>query len=256
MKELEIDAKKITEKLTDFIKEEVRKKGFKRVVLGLSGGLDSSCVAYLTEKALGPKNVLGVIMPYKTSPEADIADAKCMCKKLGIKSKYIEITDMVEAYFKKIGSNDRMRRGNKMARERMSILYDQSSEFNALVVGTSNKSEILLGYGTIHGDTACAINPIGCLYKTQVRQLSTYLGMPSSIIEKTPSAGLWQGQSDEEELGFTYKEVDKLLFYMIDKKYSRKRLSGAGFDEDFICKVENRIEANRFKRCLPVTAKI
>lgn len=143
-----------------------------------------------------------------------------------------------------------------MARERMAILYDQSKEFKALVVGTSNKTEILLGYGTIYGDTACAINPIGNLYKTQVRQLAIYLGVPKQIAEKIPTAGLWPGQSDEEELGLTYEQVDKLLYYMIDKKMTRKQLLKAEFKGGFIDKVKNLVEGSRFKRQLPLVAEI
>ncbi|MBN1405649.1 MAG: NAD+ synthase, partial [Candidatus Omnitrophica bacterium] len=234
MKELKINLKAVKTKLTDFIKKETSNRGFKRVVLGVSGGVDSACVAYLAKAALGADNVLGIIMPYKTTTESDIADAKTVVKTLGIKSDYIDITDMVEAYFKKVNLSDKVRRGNKMARERMSILYDSSAEFNALVAGTSNKTEILLGYGTLYGDVACAINSIGSLYKTQVRQLSEFLGVPPNIISKPPTAGLWHGQTDEEELGFKYKDVDALLYYLVDKKFTTAQLVKKGFSKNFI----------------------
>lgn len=256
MEELKINPEKIKTKLVDFIKTNARKRGFKKVVLGLSGGLDSACVAYLSKQALGPNNVLGIIMPYKTTPKTDIDHAKKVIKKLGIKSKYIDITDIVEAYFKKIGLKDKLRCGNKMARERMSILYDHSVEFNALVIGTSNRTELLLGYGTIYGDVACALNPIGCLYKTQVIQLAKFLKTPFSIINKTPSAGLWEGQTDEGELGFKYKDVDKLLYYLLDKRLTTNQILKKGFGRDFIYKVHNRINRNNFKRQLPLIAKI
>ncbi|UCH12534.1 MAG: NAD(+) synthase [Candidatus Omnitrophota bacterium] len=285
MKGLKINPKRVKKKLVDFIMGNVHNCGFERAVIGLSGGLDSTTTAYLAAEALGPPNLLGVIMPYKTTPKADIADAKYICKNLGIRSKYIDITDMVDAYFKKIpphtksfgegskpphqlyknremqigeGVNlkNKIRRGNKMARERMSILYDLSFDFNALVLGTSNRTEILLGYGTIYGDIACALNPMGGLYKCQVIQLAKFLKIPASIINKIPSAGFWKGQTDEGELGFIYKDVDKLLSCLIDKKYTSAQLIRKGFDKDFVYKVKQRIKKNRFKRQLPKIARI
>jgi len=303
MKGLKINPKIVKKKLVNFIKDNVHNRGFERVVIGLSGGLDSTTTAYLAAEALGQPNVLGVIMPYKTTPKADIADAKYICKKLGIRSKYIDITDMVDAYFKKVnpvrnidsaGDNEisngvnphtksfgevskpphqllenkempigvgvnlknKIRHGNKMARERMSILYDLSFDFNALVLGTSNRTEILLGYGTIYGDIACALNPIGGLYKRQVIQLAKFLKIPASIINKIPSAGFWKGQTDEEELGFTYKDVDRLLNYLVDKRYAIEQLIKEGFSKDFIYKVKEKIKKNRFKRELPKIAKL
>jgi len=285
MKGLKINPERVKKKLANFIRDNVHNWGFKRAVIGLSGGLDSTTTAYLAKEILGQPNVLGVIMPYKTTPKADIADAKYICKKLGIRSKYIDITDMVDAYFKKItphtksfgvggkpphqlyknremqigvGVNlkNKIRHGNKMARERMSILYDLSFDFNALVLGTSNRTEILLGYGTIYGDIACALNPIGGLYKCQVIQLAKFLKIPASIINKIPSAGFWKRQTDEGELGFTYKDVDKLLSCLIDKKYTPAQLIRKGFDKDFVYKVKQRIKKNRFKRQLPKIARI
>ncbi len=267
MKGLKINPKRVKKKLVNFIMGNVHNRGFERVVIGLSGGLDSTTTAYLAAEALGQSDVLGVIMPYKTTPKADIADAKYICKKLGIRSKYIDITDMVDAYFKKatpptksfgegVNLKNKIRQGNKMARERMSILYDLSFDFNALVLGTSNRTEILLGYGTIYGDIACALNPIGGLYKCQVIQLAKFLKIPASIINKIPSAGFWKGQTDEGELGFTYKDVDKLLNCLIDKRYTIEKLIREGFSKDFIYKVKEKIKKNRFKRELPKIAKL
>ena len=256
MKELKINPKVAKKKLVNFIRDNVHKREFEKAVIGLSGGLDSTCVAYLAKEALGSDNVIGVIMPYKTTQKADIANAESICKKLGIRSKYIDITDMVEAYFKKINLKDKIRRGNKMARERMSILYDQSKQFKALVLGTSNRTEILLGYGTIYGDIACALNPIGGLYKHQVIQLAKFLKVPAFIINKIPSAGLWRGQTDEGELGFAYKDLDRLLNYLLDKKYTIDRLIRNGFDKDFVYKVKETIRKNKFKSQLPKIARI
>ena len=256
MKGLKINPNRVKTKLLDFIKTGVRKDGFNKVVIGLSGGLDSSTAVYLAAEALGPKNVLGIIMPYKTTTKADITDAKKIGKNLDIKTKYIDISAMVDAYFKKVNLKDRIRRGNKMARERMSILYDQSKAHNALVMGTGNKTEILLGYGTIYGDMACAINPLGGLYKTQVIQLAKHLKVPASVINKAPSAGLWGGQRDEEEIGFKYKDIDELLYYLVDKKYTAGQLEQKGFDRYFIRRITERIKNNRFKTRLPKIAKV
>ena len=163
---------------------------------------------------------------------------------------------MVDCYFKKFPEADKVRRGNKMARERMSILYDQSKVENALVIGSGNKTEILLGYATLFGDTACAINPIGSLYKTQIRQLARCIGMPERIIKKPPTADLWPGQTDESEIGITYEEVDKILYLAVDKKYKLPRLVKLGFGKDSIDKILKRVDKFKYKRELPVIGKI
>lgn len=242
--------------LVDFLKTEFSKAGFNKAVLGVSGGLDSAVVAYLIKEALGGLNVLGVIMPYKTSSPESTADAMMICKTLGIRSRIVDITPMVDEFFDVDRHMNHIRLGNIAARSRMIILYDLSARDNALVVGTSNKTEIILGYATIYGDTAYAINPIGDLYKTQVLELARELGVPEKIISKTPSADLWIGQTDEGELGFTYKDVDKLLIEMIDNQKSDTDLIAMGFDKDFIEKVKNRIKANEFKRRMPLIAQI
>ena len=242
--------------LIGFIRNEVRKVGFERVVLGLSGGVDSSLVTTLAAEALGRENVLALIMPYKTSDPKSRSDALQVVKQLGIRHLEIEISPQIDAYFERVPDADQRRRGNKMARERMTILYDQSSAWQGLVIGTSNKTELLLGYGTIYGDMASAINPIGDLYKTQVWQLADAMGVPTAIVQKAPSADLWEGQSDETELGFQYRMIDQLLYYVVDHRYSMAELKQLGFDEAFVDAILRRMRDNQYKRRLPVIAKL
>jgi NAD+ synthase len=242
--------------LVRFLKEEVKKAGFERAILGLSGGVDSSTVAYLSAKALGPNNVWAISMPYRESHPDSLKDAELVAKELQIHFIKVEITPMVDAYFKLFPNLSNVRRGNKLARERMAVLYDHSYELNGLVIGTSNKTELLLGYGTQFGDMASAINPLGDLYKTQIWQLAQYIGVPEKIVKKAPSGDLWVGQTDETELGFTYREVDQLLYYLVDERYSLEELAEAGFNPDFVRKVFIRMRDSQYKRRLPLIAKI
>ncbi|HKJ26201.1 MAG TPA: NAD+ synthase, partial [Anaerolineales bacterium] len=227
-----------------------------RAVIGLSGGIDSAVSCYLAAEALGPENVLGIRMPYKTSSQDSLDDAQTVIADLGVQAKTVEITPMAAPAMALIPPDDKVRRGNIMARMRMIVLYDQSEEFKGLVVGTSNKTEILLGYSTLFGDSACAINPIGDLYKTQLRQLARDLGVPDQIIDKPPSADLWAGQTDENELGFTYEEVDRLLYLIVDHRYSPEECIQLGFAESFVQQVVRRIQRNHYKRVLPPIAKL
>lgn len=242
--------------LTGFIRSELNRMGFTKAVINLSGGIDSALSCYLAAEALGAENVLAIRLPYRSSAQDSLDDAQKVIDALGVQSLTFEITDMVEPLIRHFPEMSPTRKGNIMARARMIMLYDQSEAFHGLAIGTGNKTEILLGYTTLYGDSACAINPIGDLYKTQVRQLSRALGLPASIIEKAPSADLWSGQTDEGELGFTYADVDKLLYLMIDQRYTPQEAVEAGFAEPFVHAVVERIRRNQFKRMLPPIAKL
>lgn len=242
--------------VVDFIRREVTRIGLERVVLGLSGGIDSAVSAALAARALGPDAVLGVMMPYRTSSPESLADALAVAENCGIRTETVEITEQIDAYFTAFPDAGNLRRGNKMARERMTILYDFSAEQGALVLGTSNKTELLLGYGTLFGDMASAVNPIGDLYKTQVWGLAEHLELPESVVSKAPSADLWEGQTDEQELGFGYHQVDALLYRMVDERCTDDALVEMGFDAEFVTRVRGMIRGSQFKRRLPVIAKI
>ncbi len=242
--------------LVNFLRDETHNAGFQKGIVGLSGGVDSAVCAFLAAEALGPQNVRAAIMPYKSSSSQSRTDAEEVAKQLGIATEVIDISGMVNAYLDLAGTVDKVRAGNIMARQRMIVLYDLSQRDRALVFGTSNKTEILLGYGTLFGDLASAINPLGDLYKTQVWQLAEALGVPRTIIEKKPSADLWEGQTDEGEFGFTYADVDRLLYFMIDERRSEPQLIDMGFERNFITRVKTMIRQNQFKRRPPVIAKI
>ncbi len=256
--------------LGNFIKSEVLKAGLKSVVLGLSGGIDSAASCFLAVSALGKDNVTALIMPYESSSKSSIEDALKVVNTLGIKYYVSDISNQINEYFKNetdetersenADATDgivlKLRKGNKMARERMSILYDYSYKLNSLVLGTSNKSELLLGYGTLYGDTASALNPIGDIYKTQIYQLAEHLGIPKTIINKPPSADLWEGQSDESELGFTYKTADDIMYLLIDKMYKPEVVISLGFEENIVNNIYKRIKKSQYKRRMPLIAKV
>lgn len=253
---LGIDTAVVERILVGFIREEVRKVGFERVVVGLSGGIDSALSAALAQRALGADNVVPVLMPYRTSNPASESDARAVCEALGLTPVVVDISEEIDAYFARFPEADRGRRGNKMARERMAILYDMSWAHRALVVGTSNKTELLLGYGTVYGDMAHALNPLGDLYKTQVWALARHVGIPEAVIDKPPSADLWEGQSDEEDLGFRYAVVDVLLYYLVDERCTRQELRAMGFEDEFIDMVGRRVRDSQYKRRPPLIAKL
>jgi NAD+ synthase len=264
--ELRIDTA-IARRITgEFIRGQLRPAGFERVVLGLSGGVDSALVAYLVAEAIGAEHLLCVLMPYASSSAASRSDAEEVVRRLGCASRVVTISGMVDAYFG-VGSRDgalgadgpeatALRRGNFMARMRMAVLYDLSVVWGGLVAGTGNKTESLIGYTTIYGDNACAFNPIGDLYKSQVRQVAEAVGVPEPIIAKAPSADLWPGQTDESEVGFSYAEVDRLLYWMIDKRRSEEELAAKGFAPAFVERVARMVAGAEYKRQVPPIAKI
>lgn len=256
MSDLSIDSDLARKILAGFIKTEVTRAGFSKAVLGLSGGIDSALSCYLAAEALGPENVLAVRMPYKTSSQDSLDHAQLVIDALKVQSLTIPITEMVDPLIERFPDMDARRKGNIMARQRMIILFDQSEAFKGLVIGTGNKTEILLGYSTLYGDSACALNPLGDLYKAQVRQLSRDMGVPAAILDKAPSADLWVGQTDEGELGFTYEQADQLLYLLIDQRYTPQECVEAGFKEDFVRAVIQRVRRNQFKRVLPPIAKL
>ena len=242
--------------LTSFIRSEITRVGFSRAVIGLSGGIDSALSFALAVEALGRENVLALRMPYKASSADSLEHAGLLIEQFNTPHETVDITPMVEPLFASDADMSKQRKGNIMARERMIVLYDRSEVFKGLVVGTSNKTEILLGYSTLWGDMASALNPIGDLYKTQVRQLARALGIPSVIVDKPPSADLWLGQTDEGELGFTYEQVDKLLYLLVDQRYSARECVEEGFEGEFVDSVLKRVQRSQFKRMMPPIAKV
>jgi len=254
--DLTINPESVRKILTGFIRSEITRAGFSRSIVNLSGGLDSSLTCYLAAEALGAENVQALFLPYKSSTPESLTHAEMVINALGVSSLTIPITDMADAFIAIEPEMSRLRQGNIMARLRMIVLYDQSEVFHALPVGTGNKTEILLGYTTLFGDSASAINPLGDLYKTQVRQLARAVGVPATIIDKPPTADLWVGQTDEVELGFTYAEVDQLLYLLVDQRYKPEDCVQAGFPESFVRAVIERVRRNQFKRLMPPIAKL
>jgi len=252
---LRIDEVLVRKMLVSFLREETLKTGAKRLVLGVSGGVDSAVVAALAAEALGAENVLGLFTPYRTTAGRSKTDAEDVARTFGIRLEEVPITAQVDAYFTGKTNVDKVRMGNKMARERKSIEYDRSWP-DGLVLGTSNKTELLLGYGTQFGDLACALNPVGDLYKTQLRELAAHMGVPKAVLSKPPSADLWEGQTDEGELGFTYEQADVLLYHLVDRRVRPADLVAAGFDEKLLAKIRERIRRNHFKRVMPLIAKV
>jgi NAD+ synthase len=242
--------------LVAFIQEELGRHGFTHGVVGVSGGIDSSVACFLAAEALGPDNVLAVRMPYADSSPDSLEHAGLVIDQLGVRSLDVPITAMVDPLFERFPDMSKVRRGNVMARMRMAILFDQSAAFDGLVIGTGNKTEILLGYTTLYGDSACAVNPNGDLYKTQLRQLARTLRVPEIIIDKPPSADLWPGQTDEGELGITYEKVDELLHLLVDERATPEGAIAAGFDSSLVAQTLERVRRDHFKRVMPPIAKL
>ena len=243
----------IASHLKQFLHNEVTKTGLSNVVLGLSGGIDSAVVAVLAKEVFGDK-LLAVLLPSQYSSQNSIDDALKLCEKFNINHKIVSIEPLVRAYEQNMDTN--LRKGNFSARMRMSVLFDISSEQNALVLGTSNKSELMLGYGTIYGDLASAINPIGDMYKSEVFAFAEYLGVNDEIISKPPSADLWDGQSDEADLGYSYAQIDAVLEEFVEYRKDKDELKEMGFDQNLIDMVVKKVYQNQFKRKTPVIAKL
>jgi NAD+ synthase len=255
--ELAIDTAAARRIIGEFIRAQLGQAGFDKVLLGLSGGIDSALVAYLAAEAIGAEHVLAVLMPYRTSSPESRADAEDVVRRLGCASELVDISAIVDGYFE-AGRQDAspLRRGNFMARARMMVLYDHSVSWGGLVIGTGNKTETLIGYSTIWGDSASAFNPIGDLYKSQVRQLSVALGVPDAIVTKAPSADLWPGQTDEQEVGFTYADVDRILFRLVDRRRSIDEVVADGFARELVDRVDRMVAGSEFKRQVPPIAKV
>jgi NAD+ synthase len=254
--DLSIDATAVRKLLTEFLKTEIHRAGLSKAVVGLSGGIDSSVSCLLAVEALGAENVLGVCMPYSTSSAESLEHGQLIIKQAGIASETVPIAAMADPLIARYPDMDARRKGNIMARVRMIVLYDRSAEFKGLVVGTGNKTEIWLGYTTLYGDSACGLNPVGDLYKTQLRQLAHALDVPKVIIDKAPSADLWKGQTDEGELGLTYEEVDRLLYMLVDQRFTPEKCIEIGFGRDLVNKVVEIMRKTEFKRNLPPIARL
>ena len=252
---LRIDEALVHKMLVAFLREESAKSGHRRGVVAVSGGIDSAAVAALAVEAFGAKNVTALFMPYRTSSAESADHARLVAKTFGFALEEEPITPQVDAYFARRGEVDKVRRGNKMARERKSIEYDRSWP-DGLVIGTSNKTELLLGYGTRYGDMACDLNPVGDLYKTQLRELALLLGVPDVVVRKPPTADLWVGQTDEDELGFTYAQADLVLYHLIDRRLRPEALVAAGFDAGLVRGIRERVRRSHYKRVMPLIAKV
>jgi len=254
--ELAIDAAAVTKLLVDFVRRETRRAGFRRAIVGLSGGIDSATSAAIARRALGARNVLCLLLPYRGSSPDSLRDAQRLARLLGAPAERVDITPMVDACYRREPRASRLRRGNMMARIRMALLYDRSLRDERLVIGTSNKTELLLGYGTLHGDMASALNPLGDLYKSQVRQLAVHLGVPDRILQKAPTADLWAGQSDEADLGYAYRDLDRLLARLVEMRDSPEAAVAGGFPRRMVEEVRRRLVGSQFKRRPPVIAKL
>src|SRR5213596_1710220 len=248
---LAIDPELTRKWLVSFLKDEVvRRRGFKKGLVGLSGGVDSALTAFLAAEALGRENIIGVRMPYRTSSPESLEHAQLVIDKLGIPSVTVDISDAVDGYLKQVGDVDPHRLGNVMARERMIVLFDLSAKHKALPLGTSNKSERLLGYFTWHGDDAPPVNPLGDLFKTQVWALARHVGVPEEIVGKPATADLIKGQTDEGDLGVSYLKADRILFHLIRGEEPK------GFTKEEVETVRKRLDSTHWKRRLPTVAVV
>ena len=254
---MRIDAALTERWLVAFLQDEVvRRRGFTKGIVGLSGGVDSSVTAALAARALGAENVIGVRMPYRTSSPESLEHADAVAQGLGIEVVTVDITPAVDGYLGTVGQDaDALRRGNVMARMRMVTLFDLSAKYGALPLGTGNKTERLMGYFTWHGDDAPPVNPLGDLFKTQVIALARHLGIPSAVVEKPASADLVQGQTDEADLGVTYDMADRILHWLL-LGHGVADVTSRGFDAADVETVARRLRSTHWKRRLPTVAMV
>ena len=253
---LAINAELTASWLEAFLRDEmVERRGIGKAILGLSGGIDSALVAYLCARALGPKNVYAIRMPYRTSSPNSLLDAQRIIDALGINAETIDISDAVDGYLRHAPDADPRRKGNVMARMRMLVLFDQSARRGALPVGTGNKTERLMGYFTWHADDTPPVNPIGDLFKTQVWALARWLGIPNEVVDKPPSADLEANQTDESDLGITYAKADRIL-NLILLGYRDDAIVARGLDLAEVKLVRRRVDSTHWKRHLPTTALV
>jgi len=253
---VELDYPLVEKVLIRFIRDFVGKNGFENAILGVSGGLDSAVTLSLTCRALGPEHTHALFMPYRLSSPESLEHARAVCGQLGVAGEKVEITSMVDAYLNDFPTDNPVQVGNLCARVRMMVLFDHSERRRALVMGTSNKSELLIGYSTLYGDSAAACLPIGDLYKTQVFGLAEYLDIPEEIRNKPPSADLWAKQTDEGEIGMTYAELDDILYSRVEKNMRVEDMISTGYDEVAVRRVDAMIKGSQFKRVMPPAAKL
>ncbi len=250
-----VDPKTVSGRLSDFLHHSFAAAGFSDAVIGLSGGVDSAVSCILAVRAIGVDHVYPVLLPYGSLSTQSTLDAMSIIEMVKISPSHvvrIDIQPVLNSITAKEFGMDNIRKGNLMARARMMVLYDHAKKRRALVVGTENKSEYLLGYFTRFGDEASDIEPLRGLYKTQVYDLAKYLGVPDTILAKKPTAGLWEGQTDEGEFGFTYKDADEILSLSFDGKKSTEEIVAAGFSKEIVDKVLAHVRANDFKHHLPI----
>jgi NAD+ synthase len=253
---LEIDAPLAESWLVAFLRDElVERRRIGKAVIALSGGVDSAVVAFLAARALGPQNVHCIRMPYRSSSPDSLEDAQAVVDALGCNVRTIEITGAVDGYLAYEPEADGRRRGNVMARTRMLVLFDQSAKLGALPIGTGNKTERLMGYFTWHADDTPPVNPIGDLFKSQVWALARHLGVPERIVKKAPSADLEADQTDETDLGITYRLADRILALMLSG-FSSEKIVARGYEPADVALVRKRVESTHWKRHLPTTAML
>ncbi len=254
MVDLSLDPALQTSRIILFLQENLKKTPFRKVIIGLSGGIDSATAATLIVKALGAKNILVALLPYEQLGNEGLSSSTKIVNMLTIPQENIfqvDIKPPVDSLVSSDKNIDNIRRGNIMARVRMIILYDLAKKHQALVCGTENKTEYLLGYFTRFGDEASDIEPIRHLYKTQVKQLAKYLNLPPEVVSAIPTAGLWPGQTDEDEFGFSYEVADQILYLYYEKKLTREEIIQSGFKKEIVEKVLKRVGENEFKHKLP-----